>query len=115
MFAFNSDYKTSERFDLAKFIEYVDEHLSYDVLNSEFLFKLRSVKPISEITISAKDEFLPDGIAYQIYGNELFWWIILYYNGLDSIDEFVAGTVVKLPDFTEIEKIFFNLRQRTNT
>ena len=112
MYSFNPDYESKERFDLAKFIEFSNEYLSFDVLNSTFLKKLRNVAPIGEITVTSKEAHTPDAITYKIFDEELYWWILLYYNDIDSIDAFTTGKVLKIPNFEEIERIFFNLRQR---
>ncbi len=112
LFTYNSDYESKERFDLAKFIEFSEEYQDFDVLNSAFLQEVLKVSSIGEIKTTNKHKHQPDLLTYELFDNELYWWLILYYNNIDSIDVLVSGMILKIPSFEEIEQIIFTLRQR---
>jgi hypothetical protein len=43
------------------------------------------------------------GLAYQIYGDKNYWWIICIYNGiLDPIQDLQPGTVLQIPSITNV-------------
>lgn len=58
-----------------------------------------SVPSYKAITLGPADSADLPGIAAQYLGSRYLWWVLLHYNGLyDSIEDVVAGMVLKIPD-----------------
>lgn len=99
----------SDRFDLAKFMPYGVQEESYDVLNSQFLYVLKQLKPAGEYVVNV-EEAAPDLIAFNLYGDERLWWVIMYYNDLDCFQEVVEGVTIRFPSYPDLENTLFSLR-----
>jgi hypothetical protein len=55
-------------------------------------------------------------LAYQVYGSEDLWWIILAYNAiLDPEQELIPGKILRIPDFASINSSLSKLRTATRT
>lgn len=66
--------------------------------------------------LQESEEGAPDLISYQEYGDEQYWWIILYVNKIqDPINEFTAGTLIAIPDLSDIEEFKNSKRASTNS
>lgn len=83
MFRRSKEYIKSGKVEPSRFIE----GLGYN--NSELLYKIDEVREYNTYTIT-KYEHRIDLIAREIYGDEMYSWVILYINRI-SIDELVRG------------------------
>ena len=96
---------TDERFSPDKFFEFKGD--AYDMLISPFLDGLRKL-PVwryYKVDEGARDI---DLIAYQVYGNLFYGWLIQYYN--DTIEEtFPDGTILNLFSESDLEELYKNI------
>jgi hypothetical protein len=111
MYFINTDRNIPNRYDIAKFVEWVTppfESPVYDILFSYFWTTVVAL-PQGGTFIVSGEENKPDLIAYKIYGNTQYWWILLLYNGLLSNEDIVAGTKLKYPLLSDLEAVYFKL------
>lgn len=96
---------SDERFSPEKFMEFKGD--SYDMLCSPFLDGLRQL-PVwryYKVDEGARDI---DLIAYQVYGNLFYGWLIQFYN--DTIEEtFKDGTILNLFSEEDLEELYQNI------
>jgi len=53
--------------------------------------------------ITAKHQFRPDLVAYEVYQNRELMWLVLQYNNiLDVMTEFVEGKELRLPILSRV-------------
>lgn len=102
----NLDLRVKDRYDLSKFLEYTD---NYDPLTSYFLTELLKLSPYGKYAVQS-DDTRPELIAYKIYGDVQYWWIILLYNSLTTWDEITTEMVLSYPAVEHLEDLYFRLR-----
>lgn len=76
------EYQSEETYDLAKFINFVDD--TYDVINCPFLLKLKELPTNRYYKISEGYKDI-DMISQDVYGTPFFTFFIQYYNDTDKI------------------------------
>jgi hypothetical protein len=93
-----------------KFLEDISEGC-FLTLNSTFVTEMKALPLKSYVT--SKEE-RPELIAYNIYGDTQFTWIIMLYNSCTDFTDgtFAAGTAIKFPSIEALEKIIFTLKAR---
>ena len=106
MFYFNFDIDSSERYDPSKFMK-VEEGL-LDIIDSYFIQELIKLKPVGAYIVK-NQENRPDIVAYKIYGNVNYWWIILLFNNLIDHKLYI-GQVINYPSIESIENLYFKLK-----
>lgn len=77
----------------------------YDSLNNRYYYgltaNLNKDTPYASYVVQIGDSY--DSIAYDKYGNALFYWIICNFNNvMDSFEMPTPGTVLKLPSLSAI-------------
>jgi hypothetical protein len=73
-------------------------YLSAKYKNIKFL-----VQPRQQYVVTYTDRANAPGLAFSIYGDRDYWWILCLYNGiLNPIDEIAPGTVLRLPSINDI-------------
>lgn len=107
---FISDLESKDRYGLQKVLEF-NKVGDFNTLNSVFLSELRELPVQSYVT--SKDE-RPDLLAYNIYGDTQFAWILMVYNDCFDINDgtFSAGSQIRYPALEDLEKIIFTLKAR---
>lgn len=75
-------YQSEETYDLAKFINFVDD--VYDVINCPFLMKLKELPTYRYYKVSEGYKDI-DMISQDVYGTPFFTFFIQYYNDTDKI------------------------------
>lgn len=105
MFYLNNDLNTITRYDFVKFIEFNKDNL--DPLTSYFLYELKNIPYTEELTIISEDK-RPDLLSYNLYGTTQYWWIIMLYNNILSINDLVPGLRIKKPSLSAIESFYVN-------
>lgn len=107
MFFINLAVQSEERFDLAKFLSFDEDR--FDPLDSFFLLELPNLQSRGQYAVQNEVK-RPDLISDRFYGTTEYWWIIMAYNSMLSVEELVAGTVLEIPSEEDISKLFFRLR-----
>lgn len=106
-FFINLEYESPERYDLARFMEFVDDN--YDPLTSFMFDKIRALKSGGRYIVRGEED-RPDLISYRIYGSSQYWWVILIYNGITSYKDIVHGTEMRYPELQALENLYFSLK-----
>lgn len=92
-----------------KHYDYISRYESfpyyYDNVNNRYYYglsaNLSKDTPYASYTVQSGDSY--DSIAYDKYGNALFYWVICYFNDVaDCFQQPQAGTVIKLPSLNSI-------------
>lgn len=101
------DYK--KQYDMGKFLPFVTGFS--DVLQSYFFENLRSIPAQGkwQIQNGAGD---PQLISYEIYGDTQYWWLLMAFNDVVSLDELTVGRVLVYPSLSEMTSLFFDLKAR---
>jgi len=58
-----------------------------------------------KVPFSQRWEMRPDYVSYDYYGTTIFWWLILYLNKIDSIEEFIGLKDIIVPNITTIQSL----------
>jgi hypothetical protein len=106
-FYINLTADTTNRYDQENFIPFnVD---NYDPIQSNILGALTSIPSGGQYTIQGA-ESRPDIISNDIYGDPQYWWIILAYNELTTIDSLTNGLEIEYPRVDLLEDYYFTLK-----
>ena len=108
LFFIDTTYDSKDRFDLAKILEYSD---NFDPLTSYFIKELKNLPKYGTWVIQSEEK-RSDVLAYKIYGDTQFWWVVLYYNDLIDNDELETGMNIDYPNLTDLEDLYFGLKAR---
>lgn len=108
-FYINTLTEYSERFTLAKFMEFLNND-NYDPLNSNVLNELNNVSIGGFVTYTGAN-FRPDLLSEQVYeGDSQYWWVLLVYNQMSSVDDLLSGQKLKYPALDALEDLYFTLK-----
>lgn len=108
IFFLNLDLETEQRFDPARFMEFTD---SFDPLTSSLWNEVDTLT-FQGYFIVQGEEFRPDTISYKLYGNTQYWWILMLYNAILSIDKIKSGVSLRYPTIASLEDFYFRLKSR---
>lgn len=100
------------RYGLEKFLQLVNGN--YDPLTSSLLFNLQKMQPGGKIRVEG-EEGRPDQLSQKAYGETQYWWIIMFYNGLTSVEEIENGMELNYPRLDELEDFYFQLKFNQDT
>ena len=79
-------------------------YLSAKYKNMRFL-----VRASQTYLVTSKDMANSFGIAFTIYGDRDYWWIVCTYNGIiDPITGFIPGRILQLPSLSDVNKFLNN-------
>jgi len=109
-FFINTDKDTKERFDRARFFAYANDD-NYDPLTSAFADDLTKLPESGKYTVVG-EEGRPDTLAYSIYGDSQYWWILLLYNKKIVYSDITTGETISYPSISDIEGLYFSLKQK---
>lgn len=106
-FFINLDLETQTRFELPKFFEWKVDN--YDPLNSFIMDKLKTLTLGGSILISSQVGS-PDLLSQDIYGSTQYWWALMAYNDILTVEDLKAGVEIKYPTLTALEDFYFSLQ-----
>lgn len=106
MYYLDQDTNTIDKFDLAKFMDFGTDG-AFDPINSYMLLNIPKLPPLGyrKVTI---EEHRPDLLAHNIYGDTQYWWVILWYNSLTSVNDIKAGMTIKYPALGGLQNLYTN-------
>lgn len=73
------------------------------------------VKGYKPFRITIPFEFAPDKIAQEVYGDYTYWNIIMQYNGFVYQEQLTLDTVVKIPDYNEVNAWLKRIGAKSNS
>jgi hypothetical protein len=109
LFYINLDKETESRYDLSKFMRYTD---NYDPLTSDLLKELKSIPSQGNHRITGIDAGRPDKTSLKLYGDFQYWWILMFYNDINSVEDYSNGKTIQYPTRESLENYYFSLNQR---
>jgi hypothetical protein len=63
--------------------------------------------------VESTDLAQPDNIAFKVYGQERYWWVICMANGIkDCCVDLSVGQLLKVPDLLDVYDFFKRYRKR---
>jgi hypothetical protein len=85
-------------------VQDMDNTTQPDILKSKYVNIRYGVTPNRYITIDSKYEANLPGLAFDFYGNQELWRVLLAVNGLnDPINDVIIGTVLMLPTQASVD------------
>ena len=106
MFYIDLETAFRDRFDLAKFMDYTDDGV-FDPLNSYMLYQIPLLPAIGTYTIR-KEAGRPDNLAWAIYGDTQYWWVLMWYNSIYKPEDLKVGLKINYPSLSAIEQLYMN-------
>ena len=103
MYYVNEELLSLTRYDMIKFFEFNKDNI--DALTSYFALHLKDLPYIGERVVQAEVK-RPDLLSYNIYGSTQYWWILMWYNDILSINDLTLGTKIKYPSYSDIEALY---------
>ncbi len=107
MFFINLDDDSIERYDVTKFMDFVED--GHDIVTSFFMTELRKLLPAGLFTVTIEEKRM-DVVSYKIYGDTQYWWLLMVYNSIINFEDAVTGTELKYPELDDLESLFFRLK-----
>jgi len=104
----DNDFLT--RYDMAKFMEFIGSSDSgcFDPINSYLISKIKAL-PVGGHRVVQSDEYRPELMSYKIYGHTQYWWILLLYNDILTVDDLTFDKTIAFPLLDDLETIYFQL------
>lgn len=112
MYYINNDLHSITRYDMSKFMEFDQD--DFCILDSYFCTQLSRLQYVGTIAVTTQEN-RPDLLSYDIYGDTMYWWILMLYNNLTSPNELKAGLIVAYPSLNSIENLYFTLSTKQKT
>lgn len=76
---------------------------SLDYLSAKYLNIRFSIPPERTFVVTNSSIANTFGLAYQLYGDKNYWWILALYNGIiNPVTDLKPGDVLQLPSLTSI-------------
>jgi hypothetical protein len=107
MFYIDPELDSEERYDMAKFMEWVNDN--HDPITSNLFEDIRKIQSGGSYTIQGENG-RPDLVSYEIYGDTQYWWILLVYNSLTTFNTFTNGEAINFPSLSALEDYYFSLK-----
>lgn len=101
-----ADY--DERFDPHRFMAFREG--MYDSFDSRFIRSLRALERQGIYRINTRER-RPDVYSRDIYGTTAYWFILLEYNSIVSVNSLVIGTTLNYPRKADLESLYFSLTE----
>lgn len=109
MYYINNDLYQNTRYDMSKFLNFDTDN--FDILDSYLCTQIKSLPYSGAVTIKTQVN-RPDLLSYDIYGDTMYWWLIMIYNDLTSPTELEVGKVIVYPSLSDLETLYFTLSTR---
>lgn len=107
---FMRNYESEEKFDISKFMNYVEG--VYDVLDSPFLNQLKQLPTVKYYYVDKGFKEI-DLIALSMYGDATYAYLIQFFNN-DMRTIFPEGTVLSLFDAQDLEELYHRVATESN-
>ena len=106
MFYIDLETTTTDRFDLAKFMDFTEDGV-FDPLNSYMLLQIPRLQTVGIYTIR-KEENRPDILSWNLYGDTQYWWVLIWYNSILHPYDLKNGVQIKYPSLSALEQLYTN-------
>lgn len=92
-----------KRFDLARYMTFRDGY--FDAASSYLIQNLKTL-PLVGYYIITDEPYRPDMIAWDIYGDTQFWWMIMVYNNIIDIRNLPQLTKLTFFSLNDLDRMF---------
>lgn len=101
------------RYDRGRFFrkETFDGKISFDILDGRIIDEFTSIKPMGVFYIT-NEVLSPDLIAFKLYNDERYWWLLMLYNNLVEVDEIYPGMEFRYPAREAMDSMYSTLGSR---
>ena len=106
MYYIDNETNTTDKFDMAKFIELGDDGV-FDSLNSYMLYAIPKLPSVGTYKVRV-EAGAPDYLAKSIYNDEQYWWILMWYNHILHPEDLVVGLEISYPSIGDIQQLYTN-------
>lgn len=87
----------------ASYLKLSTSKKSLDYLSAKYLNISFAIPAESTFVVTSANIANSPGLAYQIYGDKDYWWVICLYNGiLNPIEDLQPGTILQIPSITSV-------------
>ena len=104
------NYTSEEKYDIAKFMDYVEN--VFDTVDSPFLTHLNELSTVDYYNVDDGYKDI-DMIAYDYYGDQFYAYLIQFYNG-DFREHFPEGTTLRMFSVDELNDLYASLVTQSN-
>ncbi len=71
------------------------------------------IRPTTFYTIRYEDIQRPELLAYKLYGNQDYWWILMYVNEIHDVwNDITEGKIIKIPNIKDINEWYLNTKRK---
>ena len=112
MYYINIDRTTKNRYDLSKFLEWLEG--GFDIFTSYFLERLYDIPKYGNVLVT-KEEARMDLISYKVYGYVQMQFILMFYNNILDRNNLIIGDILSYPSITDLESLYFSLPNKQYT
>lgn len=98
-----------------------DDNINYrmDFMSAAYLKYGQTIQDVIKnykpFRVTIPFEFAPDKIAHEVYGDYTYWNIIMRYNGFIYQEQLTLDTVVKIPDYNEVNAWLKQIGAKSNS
>ena len=100
------------RYDLGKLLKYDGRAAEYDILLSQFIRRLKGLVSSNIRIVRRDEEFDLALIAFRVFGDTQFWWVLVEFNNVVNFDDIKEGVELAIPSVTDLERIYFELKNQ---
>ncbi len=111
MFYINPAINTKNKFDLENFLQFTDGW--YCPTNSALIDFIKTIKRSGTYIVS--EEGRPDLTSYKLFDDVQYWWILMLYNDVISVEDWTNGLSITVPLLSDLETLYFNLNFYSKT
>lgn len=88
-------------------IRLTDNTIALDLLNSGYVNLRYGATLETVITIDSRYEANLPGLAFDYYGNQEMWRVIMEFNGIqDPLNEVLVGVLIRMPSQASVDAFF---------
>lgn len=80
----------------------VTDEQGIDPLKDTAVPQLINIVDYTQHIVCADERGAPDLVSYREYGMSELWWVIMAYNGIILYTEIVEGTVLSIPNYSQV-------------
>jgi len=113
MFYLDFGSTSPDRYSLSKFLEFDTTNGVYDVLNSYLMQNIKTLDQAGTFLITHLYDKQPQMVSRTLYNDQHLWSLLLMYNDLISVDDFVEGLTISYFSLDALEKFYFTLRSKS--
>jgi hypothetical protein len=85
-----------------RFFSITTDEYGIDPLKDRIVPNLMLIQSFTPHTVSQAERGAPDLIAYNEYGSDKLWWVILAYNGISSYKDVLQGLDIRIPALADV-------------